>query len=292
MLKITSKDVQNHYGEFIESLQSELICVTRHGRSLFWAISDRQLRAEDPSMLIDQLLGLHEQSNKQKQVITNEKTSQRMKSSADLESTFDDSNQNKVSPLHYLTLSQNFLYLVKASSQAIVESGNKLVSVTKKTGDTKAEHEKQTRWSDSNLGTPLLFNFYHGLELTLKGHILGQNKKTARTHKLTELLELLPENRTNEPIRLELEKWLRPSPDSPLGQFLAKNNLKIDDWYQALKYPELSNQQLVSHLNLKYGGREAIPFWKGLHIACSQILELSVSLSKEAQYGQLPIESL
>ena len=64
MLTVTSKEVQNRYGEFLETVQDDLACVTRHGRPLFWAISDRQVR-DEPSALIGRLLLLNGQLRKQ-----------------------------------------------------------------------------------------------------------------------------------------------------------------------------------------------------------------------------------
>jgi len=34
------------------------------------------------------------------------------------------------------------------------------------------EFEEHTKWADSNIAEPVLFNFYHGLELSLKSLIL------------------------------------------------------------------------------------------------------------------------
>jgi antitoxin (DNA-binding transcriptional repressor) of toxin-antitoxin stability system len=64
MQTLSSREVQNHYGEFVEAVQDELVCVTRHGRPLFWAVADRHVRAEDPSVLIGRLLLLHGQLNR------------------------------------------------------------------------------------------------------------------------------------------------------------------------------------------------------------------------------------
>lgn len=66
MLIVTSREVQSHYGEFIESVEDDLVCVTRHGRPLFWAVSDRQVRSDDPSVLVGRLLLLNGQLRKQK----------------------------------------------------------------------------------------------------------------------------------------------------------------------------------------------------------------------------------
>lgn len=62
MQTITSREVQNHYGDFLESMQNDMVRVTRHGRPLFWAISDRAVRG-DPAILIGRILLLGGQAN-------------------------------------------------------------------------------------------------------------------------------------------------------------------------------------------------------------------------------------
>lgn len=64
MQTLTSRDVQSRYGEFVESVQDDVVCVTRHGRPLYWAVSDRHVRAPDPSILIGRMLLLHGQLNR------------------------------------------------------------------------------------------------------------------------------------------------------------------------------------------------------------------------------------
>lgn len=61
MQTVTSREVQNHYGEFLESVQDDVVCVTRHGRPLFWALSDRDVRTQDPSAFIGRMLLLRGQ---------------------------------------------------------------------------------------------------------------------------------------------------------------------------------------------------------------------------------------
>lgn len=67
MLALASREVQNHYGEFVETVQDDVVCVTRHGRPLYWALSERHLRASDPSVLIGRLLLLRGQLERQAQ---------------------------------------------------------------------------------------------------------------------------------------------------------------------------------------------------------------------------------
>ena len=55
MQTLTSREVQSRYGDFLESVQDDMVRVTRHGRPLFWAISDRDVRG-DPAILIGRIL--------------------------------------------------------------------------------------------------------------------------------------------------------------------------------------------------------------------------------------------
>lgn len=61
MQTVTSREVQNRYGDFVETLQEDVVCVTRHGRPLYWALSDRYLRDKDPSVFIGRMILLRAQ---------------------------------------------------------------------------------------------------------------------------------------------------------------------------------------------------------------------------------------
>ncbi len=82
MLTVTSKEVQNHYGEFLETIEDDLTCVTRHSRPLFWAIADRQVR-DDPSVLIGRLLLLNGQLRQQQGKASKESFGQFLESAVD-----------------------------------------------------------------------------------------------------------------------------------------------------------------------------------------------------------------
>lgn len=66
MQTLTSRDVQVRYGEFVESVQDDVVCVTRHGRPLYWALSDSHLRAQDPSVFIGRMLRLRGQIERER----------------------------------------------------------------------------------------------------------------------------------------------------------------------------------------------------------------------------------
>jgi hypothetical protein len=63
MQTLTSREVQNQYGNFLEAMQDDIVCVTRHGRPLFWAMSEREVRG-DPSVLIGRAMLMRGQAKR------------------------------------------------------------------------------------------------------------------------------------------------------------------------------------------------------------------------------------
>jgi hypothetical protein len=53
MLNLSSRDVQTQYGQFADAVMDGPVCVTRHGRPLYYAVSARPASAE---LLIGRLL--------------------------------------------------------------------------------------------------------------------------------------------------------------------------------------------------------------------------------------------
>ena len=76
--------------------------------------------------------------------------------------------------LAFWTTSLYYLKLVEAVADQMVCQGNQYVII----GDipiSPEDYEEQTKWSDHNISLPLLYNFYHGIELLLKGFVLLKN---------------------------------------------------------------------------------------------------------------------
>jgi hypothetical protein len=76
--------------------------------------------------------------------------------------------QNENISLHFLTLASKYLILVQNILNESIKIGNKHFV-------TDGDYSENTRWSDFNIFIPTLFNFYHGLELLMKGLILIEN---------------------------------------------------------------------------------------------------------------------
>lgn len=83
MLKMTAREVQVRHGDFVKSVQKDVVCVTRHGRPLYWAVSDRQVRGHDPSVLIGRLLLLNGQLRQAEQGAPTESLSQALEREVD-----------------------------------------------------------------------------------------------------------------------------------------------------------------------------------------------------------------
>lgn len=189
-----------------------------------------------------------------------------------------------LTPLGFLTLGEKYIKFAQVISQELVQSGNKWI-VSSSTDISTEEYAEQTKWSDFEIAVPLLFNFYHGIELLCKGHLIGQGASSIHGHKLTELHRALSENNENNDFQKLLAPWINPPASNILAAFFKENAISIDDWYQALKYPKLSNGNKVTALSLKYKEKKSIDFWQSLCDACKEILAEAVSLSRHLGYA-------
>jgi len=192
-------------------------------------------------------------------------------------------HQNTLS-LSYWTLGAQFLRLAHESCVEIVNGGNKFLV----TGDepiSPSAYSQVVRWSDHSVGTSVLFSFFHGVELTLKGFLVAIGSQP-KGHQLTDLLQKFETSFPNTDLGSAIRTAL-PSAgeDSPMGRFLSSNSIQIDSWYEALKYPESTKGQSFSHFDLKFGGAGALPFWQALHASSSDIHSKAVALSRLHGYA-------
>ncbi|MEX2410014.1 MAG: hypothetical protein WD607_01360 [Candidatus Paceibacterota bacterium] len=147
---------------------------------------------------------------------------------------------------------------------------------------TKEGLSEETKWSDFNLVIPLLFNFYHGMEVILKGFInLKKGSKTVG-HNLSDLLINFKKYYPNSSLIPLFEKYiiLKKLPDL-LAEFCKVSSITIDDFYQALKYPESNQGAEFYHYPLEYKGNKGINFFIELRNDIYQIRKKSVSLARK-----------
>jgi hypothetical protein len=200
-------------------------------------------------------------------------------------------NCNKA--LGFWKIGRNYLHLVGSVSNETYRQGNNFVATWDVDMDewdsTDAGEEdsievfgNQTKWSDFNLVIPLLFNFYHGLELLLKGFICAKNIQIEQSHKLSKLLLDFKDNFQNCELTLYFEKYIEQNKlPNVLSEFCSTSGISIDDYYQALKYPEGTSGSHFQHYPLQYRGQRGSQFFKNLGDDIEKILKESLTLGRE-----------
>lgn len=189
--------------------------------------------------------------------------------------------------LAFWKMGEKFLNFVYGSSELISSNENKSIIISNSPINDD-EFEEKTRWNDTNMAIPLLFNFYHGLELILKGFFLLHNEKENKlTHSLSELYDDFEKNYKSQEKLLNLfGKYLMESKmPEILYSFLNCNKLDVDRFYESLRYPY--NRKLsvkYDHFDLKDQDYDGIEFYKSLCRDIEEIIELTVNFAKNIEF--------
>lgn len=178
-------------------------------------------------------------------------------------------------------MSSHFLRLAENAAGLLVRQKNTLTVVS--SGEiTPDQYFRRTRWSDHTVGVAILFNFFHGTELVLKGGIALAAKPPAH-HRLSELLTQFEPFATNTALLGTLRQYVRDvEPGSPLGKFLQANSINIDSWYQALKYPTSAQGKRYSHVKLQYDSTNTLSFWRSIRRGAESIRKQAVAFYNDA----------
>lgn len=190
--------------------------------------------------------------------------------------------------LCFWSMGLRYLHLVRVTAEQVVDAKNKTVATywDDRTPEEEAiELDQQTKWSDARLIEPLLFNFYHGLELLLKGFVLWAVDQKLN-HFITRLFESFIATFPKEQDLIKVfQKYIVSSKMSELlSDYLQQNHLSVDQFYESLRYPfDLKFAQNYEHLVLKYKGRKGLPFYQELVTDIRSLTKLSVSLGRKVE---------
>jgi hypothetical protein len=175
---------------------------------------------------------------------------------------------NKQISASHFSLSDNFFQLVEnVLTQTIIHKN--VDSYFGEPRDDIREHYREiTKWSDFRIFIPVLFNFFHGIELLLK----GANYKLVLTQKQQhhKLSFLYSEFKTNYPdmikIAVILEKYIFPNQLNCkiLNDFYQLNGINDSSrFYESFKYPaDKSLDKIFNYMELKNLKDEGINFFK------------------------------
>ena len=195
-------------------------------------------------------------------------------------------NNRYYTALTFWTMGEKYWKLSLAVSARIARTGNEFF-VTSDKPITWRQYDTKTKWNDANMGIPLLFDFYHGIELMLKGFaLLSPENSSKLDHGITQLYRNFKGYYPNQIKLIDLfSKYLDKSqmPDL-LQDFLKHNRLSVDRFYESLRYPYNRNlSQEYQHSVLKYRGGEGSDFYRALNKDIEAMLKLVVALGRSLE---------
>ncbi len=173
------------------------------------------------------------------------------------------STENKA--LHFFDLSFQYLALVENVCNETIKSNNEHLILSDQRLKS-GEYEERTKWSDFNIIIPVLYNFYHGLELLMKGLLLVSNTEFKADHKLSSLLKKLESrNEISHKLKTLLSLHINTEtiPTWHMQSFLRENAISTDQLYEAFRYPtnyKFSN--IYEYIDLRYREDDIIPYLK------------------------------
>lgn len=177
--------------------------------------------------------------------------------------------------------------LAECVAREIVNTGNTWILIQEGTNWTEqeAKYKQLTKWADYNQGIPVIFNFYHGLELLLKGFLFaeGVGKKS---HSVSNLLQKVVDAIPKQDFTPVASKYIEAgSLPKLLADFFKESNSNVDLWYQAFKYPEDVQGNFFDHSQLVYKEEEGAAFFAQLADDIHQIRIKAVAYANGAYEG-------
>jgi hypothetical protein len=175
----------------------------------------------------------------------------------------------------------DYLHLVECVVAETIKQGN-ANSIPKPSPISEDEYEQETKWSDHNLILPVLFDFYHALEVIFKGFLISSGRLIEQHHKLSMLLAEFESCFPNHRIGLVAGKYINQDRLPPLiASFCNESGISIDEYYQALKYPERKDGSVVyAHYPLKYQDKFGLAFFEEFVEDVNQIRTATLTLGK------------
>jgi hypothetical protein len=145
---------------------------------------------------------------------------------------------------NYIGLAYQFWNLTKESITEMENLDNRTMIISDynpeiSDDDSWTKYEHDTRWNDFHVGVPILFNFYHGLELLMKGLLqeIGKLQEVKMNHSLIDVFNNIADNEDSfTPEIIELIEYFI-GPENPFHDFFESNDGSVDDFYIFLRYP-------------------------------------------------------
>jgi len=170
-----------------------------------------------------------------------------------------------------LLFSDKYITMVENTLEKAIKSGNPSVIISD-SYITDQDLINKTKYCDYSIIIPLLFLFYHWIELVLKGFLLVLVKEDADIkkishHNVIKLLKEFKNNFSNEKdIIIFFEKYIKKdNMPNLLKMFFNKNNLSVRNYYNFFRYPLDKNFNIkYDYSSIQYTNKEGLTFFKDL----------------------------
>jgi len=171
---------------------------------------------------------------------------------------------DKFEAIKFASLTQSYWHLSSCVIEEIIKHNNPSSLFTDRIASDE-EYDLHTKWSDMNIATPLLFNIYHGIELSLKALLMAKNINVNKNHDLATLAanvktaynEIDFEYFYNHYITTEALPII-------LANFCKASNINMSMYYQSLKYPTSTKGSEFKHTPLHYNEEAGCQFFQEL----------------------------
>ncbi|OEF97218.1 hypothetical protein BHF71_11190 [Vulcanibacillus modesticaldus] len=173
----------------------------------------------------------------------------------------------------FFLVGEQYLNTSKILLDKMVETGNKHTVISDKE-ISWIEYENLTKFSDFNVLIPTLFNFYHGLELIIKGMLRLHNAEFKPEHSFENLLTKLKlSDKTNNEYLEIISKYIeKPLKIRFLNDYIQTENIEnIYDLYMSFRYPtDRSFNKFYGYIAVKYREEQIL----------DEVLEISRDVTK------------
>lgn len=191
--------------------------------------------------------------------------------------------EDYIKAISFFTVSFQFFSLVQNALKETIDQGNEWIVSSEKEISFESYADK-TSWSDHQVIIPILFIFYHGLELFLKALLqFDPHFELKAKHSIEGLSSRFIKDNPKEKGLCNFFKKYTHMDQLPkiLRDFLSDNNLTINQLYEALRYPtDPSFATIRSYLSVKYKGEEGIEFFKILLCDIEKARKAAVSYGR------------
>ncbi|NRB60304.1 MAG: hypothetical protein HRU50_10270 [Winogradskyella sp.] len=186
-------------------------------------------------------------------------------------------NTKIIYEIPFINHAYNFWSAASILINEMVKTGNKNMVISK-ADNFKSEEEEEKHLQEifernaDSIGIPIMFNFYHGVELYMKGIFQIAEITFNSNHNLQDLYKLMKANEKQfQPNLLLLLKNLICNSNG-FHPFFKKNNITVNDFYIALKYPRNKDGSMIYEYSKIRGSEpEIIEIYKNIEYSIKEL---------------------